>query len=132
MVLHVPHGLALAGWLLGWVLLVRLPRLSARALRGDAEEIGPPPDGAVTIVVPARNEAARLPGLLQDLAHERPAGSRVIVVDDHSDDGTADLARAHDFVEVMRPPPPPPGWTGKTNACWFATGMVPAGTLVFL
>jgi dolichol-phosphate mannosyltransferase len=60
-------------------------------------------------VVPAYNEADNLPRLLADL-DARPSlfvgGSRVIVVDDGSSDGTADLAEAyegrHVDVEVVR------------------------------
>src|SRR3954447_13192009 len=59
-------------------------------------------------VVPAFNEADNLPRLLADLEKRPalfPAGSRVIVVDDGSADGTADLAEAHEgklSVEVVR------------------------------
>jgi dolichol-phosphate mannosyltransferase len=59
-------------------------------------------------VVPAYNEAANLPRLLADL-EARPAlfphGSKLIVVDDGSSDGTAELAEAHDgrvLVDVVR------------------------------
>lgn len=47
----------------------------------------------LSIVVPAYNEADRLPGLLQDLATRvDPAATEIIVVDDGSTDGTADVA----------------------------------------
>jgi dolichol-phosphate mannosyltransferase len=58
-------------------------------------------------VIPAYNEEANLPRLIADLeAREQLwAGGRVIVVDDGSDDGTADVARSHRGpvpIEVIR------------------------------
>lgn len=52
----------------------------------------------VTVLVAARNESATLPGLLDDLSgqdHIRSDGARfeVVVVDDRSTDGTADVVR---------------------------------------
>lgn len=64
---------------------------------------GPGPAGAgdVTVIVPCRNEAGSLPGVLDAL----PAGYRALVVDNGSDDGTADVARAHGAVVVCEPTP---------------------------
>ena len=42
------------------------------------------------LVIPCRDEAAALPGVLARV----PAGMRVVVVDNGSTDGTADVARA--------------------------------------
>jgi dolichol-phosphate mannosyltransferase len=58
-------------------------------------------------VIPAYNEAANLPNLIADLTSREQLwkGGRVIVVDDGSDDGTADVARAHRGpipIEVVR------------------------------
>src|SRR5512147_109475 len=47
----------------------------------------------VVAVVPARNEAGELPHTLRWLLEQDHPGLSVILVDDHSDDGTADLAR---------------------------------------
>lgn len=46
----------------------------------------------LTVVVPCRNEAERLGALLSDLA---PMMDQILVVDDHSTDGTAAVATAH-------------------------------------
>lgn len=48
----------------------------------------------LTVVIPARNEAAALPVLLADLAPLRAAGAEVVVVDGGSRDGTPELARS--------------------------------------
>lgn len=100
--------------------------------RGGAADAPPEEPGPVTVVVPARNEATSLPGLLADLARSRPPDARVIVVDDHSEDETAALAAAHPFVTVVRPPALPLGWTGKTWACHHGAAGAADGTLVFI
>ena len=79
---------------------------------------------AVAAVVPARNEAdviAQAVGTL--LAQAYPGPFHVIVVDDHSTDGTADAARAAalalqcpDRLTVLSAKPLPPGWSGKVWA----------------
>ena len=84
------------------------------ALRRPADRPAPVPP--VSIVVPARDEAANLPALLASLGRLEPAPAQVIVVDDHSADGTGDLARAAG-AEVVVPEPLPPGWVGKPWAC---------------
>lgn len=56
--------------------------------------------GPLGVIVPARDEAAVIRGKLEDLAAQRwpapPPGRvhRLVVVDDHSADGTAEVARA--------------------------------------
>ncbi|MEI9965451.1 MAG: glycosyltransferase [Caulobacteraceae bacterium] len=69
-------------------------------------------------VVPARDEAdviGRAVGSL--LAQDYPGPFRVILVDDQSSDGTADIARravgAEDRLQVIEGKPLPAGWTGK-------------------
>ena len=119
------HWIALAGWALGWILFWRLPGLP----RGPDGEESPVP---VTIVVPARNEAQRLPALLRSLLEDLPDSARVIVVDDHSTDRTADIALQHPNVRVVAAPDLPTGWTGKAWACQVGSRLAPPGDLVFL
>jgi glycosyltransferase involved in cell wall biosynthesis len=54
----------------------------------------PAPRARIGVVIPARNEAARIGACLASLAPFFAAGDRIVVVDDGSDDGTADRARA--------------------------------------
>jgi hopene-associated glycosyltransferase HpnB len=67
--------------------------------------------------VPARNEADVLHTSLGSLLQQNYPGSfRIILVDDQSDDGTGDAARAFgrtDRLEVLEGAPRPAGWTGK-------------------
>ena len=73
-------------------------------------EVTVPGRSPLRIVVPARNEAASLANLLDDLAIGRPDGADVVVVDDRSTDETGDIARSYPFVTVVRAEEPPPGW----------------------
>ncbi len=83
----------------------------------------PPPDRwpSVAAVVPARDEADVIGRAGTSLLSQRYRGEfRVFVVDDHSRDGTADIARAAaevcgaaDRLTIVAPPPLPAGWTGK-------------------
>jgi len=109
------------GWLAGWLLLWRLRPL-------------PPVTGsrdAVAVVIPARNEAHALPHLLPALATSMQPGDEVVVVDDHSTDGTGDVARSFG-ARVVTPPALPDGWLGKPHACWHGARSTTAPTLLFL
>lgn len=76
---------------------------------------------SVLAVVPARNEAASISQTVTALARQDyPGHFSVLIVDDHSDDGTAELARqaaaesgAARKVHVHAAPPLATGWTGK-------------------
>ncbi|MER6605633.1 glycosyltransferase [Streptomyces sp. NPDC000927] len=75
---------------------------------------------SVAIVVPARDEADMLPVSLPSLlTQDYPGVAEVFVVDDCSEDGTGDVARALSVrygglpVTVASPGEPEPGWTGK-------------------
>jgi len=74
---------------------------------------------SVMAIVPARNEAASIEEAVKSLTQQDYRGKySVVVVDDHSDDGTGDLARkaAADLgaqVEVLEAPQLLAGWTGK-------------------
>lgn len=75
----------------------------------------------VTAIVPARNEAATIETVVVALAkQDYPGGFSVVVVDDHSGDGTANLARkaaiesgAPTRIQIISAPELAPGWTGK-------------------
>lgn len=119
-------------WLVGVWLLWSIPRCRAAADSlaagggGSADLTG---DAAV--VVPARDEEATLPCLLASLAAQARAPAEVMVVDDWSEDATADVARLAGAT-VMACDVLPEGWTGKSWACWTGALATTATTLVFL
>jgi hopene-associated glycosyltransferase HpnB len=119
---------ALAGWV--WLALFR-GGFYRPGLRVPAAP-DPPRWPSVAVVVPARDEAAVLPLTLPTL-HDQdyPGPLRVIVVDDNSSDGTADLVAARwPGATLVRPGQPPPGWAGKPWA--LAAGVAEAGDTDYL
>ncbi len=98
-----------------------------------------PPDPAqplVDVIIPARNEAQRLPRLLAALAAQTTRRFRVTVVDDSSTDGTAAVAASFagqlPAFTVLPGAALPPGWAGKCWACWQAAQRGDATWLLFL
>lgn len=79
---------------------------------------------SIDIIVPARNEAEVLPQTLPSLLDQAYAGEwKIILVDDHSSDNTAPLARTlaqekskSDRLVVIKAPNLPEGWSGKVSA----------------
>jgi chlorobactene glucosyltransferase len=75
----------------------------------------------VSVVIPARNEARNIERCLLSVLSSTYPNIEVIVVDDHSADGTGDLARviaaADARARVIDNPALPDGWFGKQWAC---------------
>ncbi len=80
----------------------------------------------LTVVVPARNEEDCLGTCLESLVAQSEDVFKLgrdwelIVVDDHSTDRTAEIARAFESVTVVKAGKLESGWTGKANAIWTA------------
>ncbi len=99
--------------------------------RGAAPDAWP----RVVAIVPARNEADLVGRTVSSLlGHPYPGDLSVVVVDDHSDDGTAAVAReaaarlgAEQRLTVLSASPLPAGWTGKLWA--LSHGVVHADRL---
>ncbi len=96
---------------------------------------GPAPPGPrprVSVVVPARNEEADLPGCLDGLLGQTYPDLEILVVDGGSTDGTREVARSRaPRVELLEEPPLPPGWVGKSWACWTGSQRSRAEYVLF-
>lgn len=85
----------------------------------EAGEIGPPP--FVCAVIPARNEADMVPQSVRSLLQQDYSGRfQIVLVDDHSTDGTGEVARQTaselgkaDQLTMIQAEDLPRGWTGK-------------------
>ena len=103
--------------------------------RDNENEPQPPKNWpSVVAVVPARNEADVIATTLGSLLEQDYPGSfRVVLVDDQSNDGTAEAARAREGQErlsIIAGAPRPPGWTGKLWA--VRQGITAAGAPDYL
>jgi len=68
----------------------------------------------VTVVIPARDEAEVIETTLSGLVGQGD-GLRIILVDDHSGDGTAEISKKIKEIDLQIIPstPLPDGWSGK-------------------
>lgn len=75
----------------------------------------------VSVLIPARNEADHIQGLIYDLVRLRSSFLEIIVCDDHSSDETLSLvqqiAGKEPSVRIIQSESLPPGWLGKNFAC---------------
>ena len=92
----------------------------------------------LSIIVPARNEAAHLRACVASLIADSEPGWllgehwELLVVDDGSTDGTAEIARSSAGVTLLSARSPlPQGWTGKANACWSGAEAARGEWLLF-
>lgn len=95
----------------------------------------------VSVIVPARDEAHNIGECLRSVLTSRYAALEVIVVDDHSTDGTGAIARAlaeedsatqgRERLRVVDAPTLPEGWFGKQWACHTGAALATGTILCF-
>lgn len=102
------------------------PSLAGKGVRGL---------GVIPILIPARNEAAVIGNTVQRLLAQTYPNFELIVLDDHSDDGTAEVARAaaggDARLRVIAGAALPAGWGGKNWACHQLTEAARGDWLLF-
>jgi len=86
---------------------------------------------AVAIIIPARDEAEDIGDCLASILAQTYPRDRlsIIVVDDHSADGTAEIVRlfaaADPRIRLIEAPPLRSGWLGKPSACQAGVDAAP-------
>ena len=91
---------------------------------------------SVSVLIPARNEEPNIRATLQAALANRGVDFEVIVLDDHSTDGTAKivsaLAARDSRLRLETAPPLPAGWCGKQHACHVLAQRARHPLLVFI
>lgn len=85
----------------------------------------------LSVIIPARDEEANLPHLLESLKAQSVVPDEIIVVDDSSVDNTREIAESYG-VRVIANEPLPAGWTGKNWAIWNGFRQATGDLILFL
>ncbi|VTS05019.1 glycosyltransferase [Tuwongella immobilis] len=94
------------------------------------------PTPAISVLIPARNEERSIGPALEAALASTGVDLEVIVLDDHSEDGTAAIverfAERDSRVKLRHSPPLPAGWCGKQHACFQLSQHASKPLLVFV
>ncbi len=95
-------------------LLMALVNLAV--FRAPPRHTGRPP---VSVLIPARNEEKNIADCVAAVLASADVDLELVVLDDHSTDGTAAILAAipDPRLRVAKAPSLPPGWSGKQHAC---------------
>jgi len=121
---HTVNDLALASLVASPWILVPLATIwrirHSRELSHDSATVSPG-GPLVSVVVPARDERRNIASCVRSILAGGYRKIEVVVVDDRSTDGTADvvgeIAQGDERLTLIENPPLPDGWFGKPWAC---------------
>ncbi|MDQ8155249.1 MAG: glycosyltransferase family A protein, partial [Gemmatimonadota bacterium] len=122
---------------LPWIALPALAfwRLSRSTHLNDEPAAAPTDAPLASVICPARNEARHIGDFVRAALATSYPHSELIIIDDHSTDGTADLALAAGAgdprLHVISAPPLPAGWFGKQWACHAGAQVARGSVLLF-
>ena len=116
------------------LLLAAHAAVNARLLRRPPTVLGS--RGSVSVLIPARDEAARIGGCLEALLQSTGVDLEIIVYDDGSTDATAAvvgaIAARDPRLRLQQGTALPAGWLGKNHACHRLAQAASYELLVFV
>jgi hypothetical protein len=105
------------------------------ALYRRAPRFGAPAE-SVSVLIPARNEERTIRRAVESVLASRGVDLEVVVMDDQSEDRTAEIVRAlagrDPRVRLESAPPLPQGWCGKQHACHALAAKARNQVLLFI
>lgn len=139
---HVPTAnpstvIAIAG-AIPWVItpIVASFRMAQSKSLDDELADAPAASPLVSVIIPARNEARNIAQCVRSVLASSYPRLEVIVVNDHSRDDTAEIARslmtAGSPLRVIDNPELPAGWFGKQWACQTGAMAAAGDILIFM
>ena len=100
------------------------------------QQVPPEKQPKVSVMIPARDEAAAISQTVRQVLEQTYTNFELIVLDDHSSDGTAELALqaagSDDRFHLLQGETLPPGWLGKNWACHQLSQAAKGELLLFL
>jgi chlorobactene glucosyltransferase len=132
--MHYPGAIL---WSLPWIIPPVVTYFRLRNSRSLDEESDIPPENPplVSVIVPARNEAHNIARCVTSILSTTYPNMEMIVVDDSSTDGTAQIARdaaqRDPRARFIASPPLPEGWFGKQWACASGARIARGSVLQF-
>ncbi|TWU35329.1 4,4'-diaponeurosporenoate glycosyltransferase [Novipirellula aureliae] len=89
----------------------------------------------VDVIIPARNEEQDLRHAVESIQKQRSVSIRVVIINDHSTDETASIAKSlaesDDRIGVINDPTLRDGWFGKANAMQHGLAATSQSLLIF-
>ena len=123
---------------LPWIIapIVATLRMAQSTSLDDESPEPPERAPAVSVIVPARNEARNIASCAQSILESDYPNFELVVVDDHSADDTATIARAiasnDPRLRVFDNPTLPSDWFGKQWGCQTGANAASGEILIFM
>ena len=112
----------LARWILGWFIWRPFKTLQKQNSSSSPK---------LAVIIPARNEAKNIATVLNSLRFQTYKNFEILVIDDHSNDATKQIAENLN-VRVLASEDLPDGWTGKSFALHQGVKATDSELLLFI